>query len=174
MYRIITIIIVALLVTPASAQKARKISTNLDFHLNRTIYDRTLSNNGVGFGLALQAQLNSNTKFTPALEIASDVYGGTKELFLTTDGKPIYAKSSVTTIVAGALYNVSPDFYSGGMIGAGFFNSKAYFAIKPVIGYQFLNKRLIAKISWVNIFQRDDISDQSFGYVSFGLGLKLF
>jgi hypothetical protein len=174
MGKIIITITVFLMTIQLHAQKLRKISTNIDFHINTTLYDRTLSNNGTGFGLALQTIINTKAKFTPTIEIASNVYGGTKQFFMTTDGKPIYGKSSVTTVFAGAMYNASSKFYFGGMIGAGFFNGEKYFAIKPFIGYQLLNKRIIAKIAWENIFQRDDISNKSFGYLSFGAGIKLF
>lgn len=174
MCKIITTMIVFPVIFQAYSQKMRKISTNIDFHINNTLYDRTISNNSVGFGLAWQTFINTKTKFTPAIEIASEVYGGTKQFFMTADGKPIYAKSSVTTIFAGAMYKVSSKFYFGGMLGAGFFNSETYFAIKPFMGYQLFNKWMIAKIAWANIFQRDDISNQSFGYLSLGAGIKLF
>ena len=174
MRRIITTIIIFLITLQSYGQKHRKISTNIDFHINKTLYDRTLSNNGTGLGLALQTLFNTKTKFTPTIEIASDVYGGTKQFFINPDGKPIYAKTNVTTIFAGAMYNASAKFYFGGMLGAGFFNSEKYFSIKPFIGYQLFNKKMIAKIAWTNIFQRDDISNQSFGYLSFGAGIKLF
>ena len=174
MYKIIAAIIPILMISGAHGQKNRNISANIDFHINSTLYDRTRSNNGVGFGLALQTLINTGTRFSPALEIAADGYGGTEELHMTPLGEPVYGKSSVSTVLAGSLFNVSSKFDIGGMLGAGFFNSEVHFAIKPFMGYRLFNDRVIAKIAWANIFQRDKISNQSFGYLSFGAGVKLF
>jgi len=156
------------------AQQKRILSANIDFHINRTLYDRTISNNGTGFGGALQLLIPVKSRFTPTLEVAADAYGGTKELHLTAQGDPIYAKSDVVTLLAGTSFDISPKFYVGGMTGAAFFNSRTWLITKPFIGWRLFNNRILLKVAWANVFQHDNISDQNFGYLSFGGGIKLF
>jgi hypothetical protein len=156
------------------AQHKRALSANIDFHVNSTLYDRTISNNGTGFGGGLQILLPLKSKFTPTLEIAADAYGGTKELHMTAQGDPIYAKSDVVTVLGGTLFDLSPKFYIGAMTGTAFYNSGTWLTIKPCIGWRLLNNRLVLKAAWANVFQHDNISDQNFGYLSFGGGIKLF
>lgn len=131
MIKLLSTIFALIIVVNTTAQKQRKFSSNIDFHINNTLYDRTASNNGAGFGIALQGILHTSSKFSPSIEIAGDVYGGTKELYLTASGEEIYAKSGVATLMAGTLYNVTSKFNVGVMLGAGFFNDESYFAIKP-------------------------------------------
>lgn len=156
-------------------QNQHKISGYIDFHINKTIYDRTLSNNAGGFGAGLQVFINTKTKFRPGIEISSDAFGGTKELYLTSDGRPIYAKDVVSNILLGSEYRVSEKLYLNTSAGPCFFNSAIYLAIKPAIGIFFPgNQRLVAKISLTHVFQKDAISNASFGFVNFGIGVKLF
>jgi hypothetical protein len=174
MIRSTAILIAIFALSPGYAQQKRIISANIDFHVNRTIYDRTISNNGTGFGGALQLLAPLKSRFTPTLEVAADGYGGTKELHTTALGDPIYAKSDVVTVLAGTLLDVSPKFYVGGMAGTAFFNSSTWLTIKPCIGWRLLNNRIVLKMAWANVFQHDNISNQNFGYLSFGGGIKLF
>jgi hypothetical protein len=156
-------------------QEQDKVSGYIDLHINKTVYDRTLSNNAGGFGAGLQAFIHTKTKFSPAIEISSDAFGGTKQLYLTSDGKPIYAKDVVSNILLGSEYRVSKKIYFNVSAGPCFFNSAIYFAVKPAVGIFFPgNQLLVAKISLTHVFQRDNISNESFGFVNFGLGVKLF
>ena len=156
------------------AQKPGSISCNIDIHINNTLYDRTLPNNGTGFGLGIQGLVKMNPQCMGVIDVATDAYGGTKQLFLTADGKPIYSKGGVVTAFAGAVFQPYSKWYVGITAGAAFFNSNAWFGIKPLIGIPFLHQRLIFKMGMVNIFQRDEVSHQNFGYLTFGLGVKLF
>jgi len=46
-------------------QKQKKISACVDFHVNTTVYDRTVNNNSVGFGAGIQAFLTQNRNSGP-------------------------------------------------------------------------------------------------------------
>jgi len=129
------------------AQKQRSVSLYIDLHVNKTIYDRTFSNNSAGFGFGAQAFINTKTKFKPDIEINGDIFGGTKQLFLTLDGKHIYAKDGVSNILVGATYHPSSNYYVEFNLGPTFLNSNTYLGIKPIIGFYFLNQRITTKIS---------------------------
>jgi hypothetical protein len=168
-------ILILLITATCFGQKQKKVSVYADFHINKTLYDRTITNNAGGFGGGLQLFLNTTSKLRPGIEFTGDAFGGTKEMYLTNDGRPIYSKDVVTAILAGSSYQISGKFWFNGAAGAAFFNEAVYFTIKPAIGFYFpTNKRLLAKISLTHIFQRDDISDESFGYLNFCIGIKLF
>ncbi len=174
MFKIITLILAFLIVENVNGQQKKRFTTNIDLHINSTLYDRTIDNNGTGFGVALQGILQTRSKFAATMEISEDVYGGTKVFYMTSSGEPIYGKSGVATILLGPLYNISSKLNVGVIGGMGFFNDESYFAIKPSINYQLFNNKIIGKFAWANIFQKDNISDESFGYLSFGIGVKLF
>jgi hypothetical protein len=156
-------------------QKQKKVSAYADFHVNATQYDRTLSNNAGGFGIGLQTFINIKSKFRPGIEFNSDAFGGTKELYLTPDGKPIYAKSVTGNILIGSSYPITKRFYINVAGGPSFFNSQVHFTVKPAIGFYFpASQLLVAKISHTHVFQRDAISNESFGFLNFAIGIKLF
>lgn len=164
-----------LISTCCLAQKDRKISACIAFNVNATQYDRTISNNATGFGAGLQVYMRTKTWVRPALDLSADVFGGTKLLYLTNDDKPIYAKDAITTLYAGAYFQPSRRFFAVLTGGPSFFNNHAYLGIKPGCGYYLLrSKQLAVKVCFTNVFQRDGISNQSFGYWNFSLAAKLF
>lgn len=59
---------------PAFSQVQRKVSVYLFTQYNKTLYDRTKGNNPWGYGLGLQATLNTKTMFKPTIEITGDLY----------------------------------------------------------------------------------------------------
>ena len=157
------------------SQTDRKFSTFLSFQVNKTLNDRTITNNTAGFGFGLQTHMNTKTRIKPALEINADLFGGTKVLYLTADDKPIDAKSGVIGIYAGPVFQLTESMFLSATIGTSIFNSKSYFGVRPsIILYPSKRKKWIAKVSYTDIFQRDHISNESFGYLSFALALKLF
>lgn len=167
---------VALLITTNSfAQTEKKVSSTLFAQANRTLYDRTTSNNRGGVGLGLQTNINTPTLAKPVVEVSADLFAGTKELYVTEDDKPIDAKSGVFSIYAGALLHSSHRLFLSTTGGISLFNGKGHLGVRPSLGYHLSkNGRFAAKASFTHIFQRDAISNQSFGYGSFALGVKLF
>jgi hypothetical protein len=169
-------LIAALLIAANSfSQKQRKISIYPDFHVNTTMYDRTRSSNSGGFGGGLQVFLTIKNKFRPSIEFNSDIFGGTKIFYTTADGKPIWSKSSTGNILIGSSYKITKQLYFNAAAGPSFYNSKTYITLKPTIGVYFPSSQLlVAKVSLTHVVQRDEISNQPFGVVNVGIGIKVF
>ncbi len=168
-------IVSILIIGRCFGQTDRKLSAFVSFQVSATQYDRTITNNAVGFGAGLQLYLRTHSRLRPALDISSDIFGGTKEQLVDADGKPVYAKDGVTNIFAGAYLQATPRLFATLTAGPSFVNDNIYLGIKPTLGYYLVKGRQLAfKISLTNIFQRDDFSNQSFGYWNFALVLKLF
>lgn len=157
------------------AQKDRPVSAFGSLGVNSTLYDRTISNNGVGFGAGMQVYIRTKSFIRPAIEATAEGYGGNKMLYVTADGKPIYAKEEVFTLFGGVYIQATRRLFFTGTGGPAFFNGRAYPAIKPAAGYYFLpGRQLAGRVSFTNVFQRDEVSSQSFGYLTFSVVAKLF
>ncbi len=171
LYFILTIFIAA----NCFSQTNRKLSTFLSFQVNKTFYDRAITNNNGGIGFGLQTNLNTKTWVKPTLELNADLFAGTKELYLTANNKPIDAKSGVLGIYIGPLFEPMKRLFIATTFGTSIYNNKAHFGVRPsVVLYPSKRKNWAAKVSFTNIFQRDDINNKSFGYFSFAFALKLF
>ena len=167
--------LILLFVLPATSwgQSLKKVSVCADFHVNKTIYDRTPTNNAGGFGGGLQVFLNTKSGINPTIEATSDAFGGTKELYVTSDGRPIYSKDAVGSILGGVSLKVSTRSYFTIAAGPSFFNWKSYLTVKPALAIRFPdNQRFVFKIAFMHVFQHDDISSKPFGYLNFGLGIR--
>jgi hypothetical protein len=166
---------VALIISTQSfSQTDSKVSIFLSFQANTTLYDRTASNNSGGVGFGLQTVLNTKTLVRPTIEINGDIFGGTKELYLTADDKPIYGKSGVLSIHGGPFIPLSNRVFFAATIGSHFYNDDVHFSARPSFGvYPTKGRKWTLKTSFTNVFQRDEISNESFGYLSFAIALKL-
>ena len=167
--------LISLIATSCFGQADRKLSALLSFQVNRTTNDRTISNNSAGIGFGLQTHLNTNTWIKPTLEINADLFGGTKELRLTADGRPIDAKSEVVGIYVGPMFQLTKSLFLSTTVGKSIFNKKSHFGVRPsVVFYPSKSRKWAVKVAYTGVFQRDDISNENFGYLSFALALKLF
>lgn len=168
--------IVALLVTTnCFAQRERKVSSTLFAGANYTLYDRTATNNSGGVGFGLQTRINTQSFIKPVIEINADLFAGTKEMYVTENGKPIDAKSGVLGVYGGGLLQPSNRLMIATTGGVSFFNNKGHFGLRPSVGYHLSkNGSVSAKAAFTHIFQRDEISNEPFGYASIALGIKLF
>src|SRR5688500_20223603 len=119
----IFLLITLVIASNSFSQVNRKVSVLLSFQANSTLYDRTASNNFGGIGFGLQTVLNTKTRVRPSLEINGDIFGGTKELYLTADDKPIYGKSGVLSIHGGPYIQLSGRFFLAATIGSHFYNN---------------------------------------------------
>jgi hypothetical protein len=156
-------------------QTEGKLSTFLSFQANKTLSDRTKTNNSGGVGLGLQSSFNTGTWFKPTLEINADLFAGTKELYVTENGKTIESKSGMLNLYAGPTFHPTERLFLATTVGASIYNSEAHLGIRPSIGYHLSkNKRWMTKASYTNVFQKDEISNESFSYLSFALAIKLF
>lgn len=163
-----------IIATNSFSQQDKKVSVFLSFQVNTTLYDRTVSNNSGGLGFGLQTVLNTKTFVRPTIELNADVFGGTKELYLTADGKPIYGKSGTSSIHIGAFIPLSNSVFAVATVGSHFYNHDLHFSARHSVGvYPTKSKRWTLRTSFTNVFQRDEISNESFGYLSFAIALKL-
>lgn len=157
------------------SQTEGKLSTFLSFQANKTLSDRTITNNSGGLGLGLQTSFNTGTWIKSTLEINADLFTGTKELYVTENGKTIESKSGMLSLYAGPMFQPTERLFLTATVGASIYNSEAHLGIRPSIGYHLSkNKRWMTKASYTNVFQRDEISNERFSYLSFALALKLF
>jgi hypothetical protein len=170
----IFLLVILFIANNSFSQADKKVSVFLSFQANTTLYDRTASNNSAGVGFGLQTVLNTKTLIRPTLEINGDLFAGTKVLYTTADDKPIYGKSEVMSIHAGSFIQLSGQFFMAATFGSHFYNDDAHFSIRPSIGvYSTKGRRWTLKSSFTNVFQRDEIGKENFGYVSFAIALKL-
>lgn len=168
------LIITLFIASHCFAQTERRLSATLSFEANKTLYDRTATNNAGGIGFGLQTHINTPTLIKPMAEINADLFAGTKVMYMTIDGKPIDGKSGVLGIYAGGLLPAGRFTFSAAA-GTSMYNSSAHFGIRPAVGFSFLKDRsLMARTAFTHIFQHDEISREPFGYFSFSLGVKLF
>lgn len=176
MKKIISSILLCLILIQASAQVQRKVSVYLFAQYNNTIYDATAGNNPWGVGPGLQAFFNNKTKFKPTIEFTADTYlEDDKVLRLTTNGKPIQDLGSMVTLFVGTSFHPAQIIYFSLAVGPSLINGNTYFGIKPSFGFYFSNnQRWTGKISYINIFNRDQSTKEDFGSMSFAIGLKLF
>lgn len=81
----------------------------------------------------------------------------------------------MVNLFAGATCAPIPEIYTTLVAGPSFIGSKTLLGIKPSIGFYFSkSQRVTAKLSYLNIFNRDKLSGKDFGSLSIGLGIKLF
>jgi hypothetical protein len=176
MHKFVSTSLACFILTLAFGQTERKVSTYLSLQFNKTIYDRTLGNNPWGVGLELQTFINNKTKFKPTIELSGDVYiEDDKLLRLTPDGKAIDDISGIINVFAGSSFHPTKSIYLSFLLGPSFLNDKTLLGIKQSFGFSLTkNKRLTGKISYINIFNREQTSNEDFGSISAAIGLKLF
>jgi hypothetical protein len=156
-----------------SAQTERAISMYLSLHSAKVIYDRV--NTGNGAGLGIEFMLNTKGEVKPKMEFDYDLFGGTDIIKLNREGQELFQKYKVPCVFIGVFYNPINRVNLSFNLGTSFFNSMTYFAVKPSIVIYFDKKqRFEGKVSLTNIFQRDIAGKEPFGYLSFGIGIKLF
>ena len=175
MQKFITTFLVCLILTQAIGQTQRKVSVYLQAQFNHTLYDITVLNNSLGFGFGLQAYLNNSSKVRPTIDFTADVYGGDKVQRLYPDGTPIDGVEGMVNLFAGASYHPTNRLYSSFVAGPSFIIGRTLLGIKPSVGVYFSRtQRVTAKVSYINIFNRDERTKDDFGAVSFSLGVRLY
>jgi len=157
-------------------QSQFNMSVYLQGQFNKTIYDRTIGNNPWGIGLGLQAYLNHSSKVRPLIDFTGDAYlENDKVLRLNTDGTPVDDIRGMINLFAGASYQPAKTVYLSFVTGPSFVGGQTLLGIKPSFGFYFSeNQRWTGKISYINIFNRDKITNEDFGSLSFSLGHKIF
>jgi hypothetical protein len=161
------------------AQTERKIPIYLSLQYNKTLYDYTIGNNPWGIGLGLQAFLRNKTMFEPTVELTGDVYlEDDKTLRLNPDGSIPVRDNDVggmTNLFAGFTFKPVRSVYLSFTAGPSFIRKRTYLGVKPSLGFYFSKtKKWTAKVSYINITNRVEITDDDFGSLSLAVGCKLF
>lgn len=159
----------------AAAQTQRKVSTYLQFQYNKTIHDITPGNNPWGAGLGIQVFLNNNNKIKPTAELTGDLYlENDKVMRMRPDETPIDDVRGAVNLLMGASFNPSKFFYVSFLAGPAFINDRILLSIKPTLGFYFSNsQKWTGKFSYINVFNRDKITKEDFGSLSFAIGVRL-
>jgi hypothetical protein len=170
-----TLLAIIILCSLTSVAQTNKTWTALlSFQGNATTYDRTFSNNSGGIGFGLQTHLGKNTRAKGIIEVNGDLFAGTKELLITANGKQIDAKSAILSFYGGGLWQLTSNFFITGAVGTSIYNGKGHLGLRPSVGlFTSRRKTWLIRTSFTNVFQRDEISNENFGYLSFSIALKL-
>jgi hypothetical protein len=176
MKKIISVLLFYCISGGLSAQTKQKVSSYLFAQYTNTIYDQTLGNNPWGAGLGIQFFLNNKTKFKPLIELTGDIYLQDDQLArIDGNGKLVDDVPGMVNLFIGSACHLNNTVYVSFLAGPSFINSKTLLGIKPSAGcYLSKNKRWTAKISYINIFNRNKPNKEDFGSISFALGVKLF
>jgi hypothetical protein len=157
-------------------QNANKlISCYLTANHHRTLYDRTIKNNIWGMGLGLQVFMNNRTKFKPTAELTANLMLENIKIAYLTNGQLIDPIETFTNLLGGLSYNPNQQLYFGFLAGVSTIKGRMLATIKPSVGAYFNKKQKSSfSISYLNVFEREPISQENFGSINFSLGLKLF
>jgi hypothetical protein len=176
MQKVLTTLLFCCVFACCFAQKQRMVSTYLTTQFNTTLYDITKADNPWAVGLGLQAFLNIAPKFKPSIELTGDAYlMNTKILRLDSNGNIIDGLEGMVNLFAGASYNPTKRIYFSLLAGPSLVSRETRLGIKPSIGFYFpRSQRWVAKVSYINIFDRNKATKKDFGSLSFAVGFKLF
>jgi hypothetical protein len=168
--------LLCIILTQSFSQTQRKISTYVQAQYNKTIYDRTITNNPWGIGFGLQLYLNNSSKFKPTVDFTADAYlEDDKVLRLNPDATPIDDSRGMINFFGGTSFHPSNKIYASVVTGPSFIDGHTFLGLKPALGIYFsANQKWIGKISYINIFNRDETTKNDFGSISLSIGLKLF
>ena len=158
------------------AQSQKKVSGYLSGQYNHTIYDRTRPNNPWGMGLGMQLFFNSSVHLKPTVDLTGDAYlENDKVLRLNPDGTPTSGIEGMVNLFAGLAFHPAGKFYVSVVAGPSIINGRALLGIKPSLGFYFSgNQNWMGKISFINVFNRDETTKEDFGSIGFSLGVRLF
>ena len=173
---ILFVILLFLFSTNGTAQKNRIVSTYLSIQYNNTITDQTLLNNPWAIGLGLQAYYNNRIKFKPIIDVTADIYFSSyKILYQYNDGTIINPVEGMINIFFGSSFQVNKNIFFSVVGGPSFINSKTSFGIKPsACFYLSKTQKISTKLSYINIFKRDNLIREDFSSISVAVAIKLF
>ena len=127
-------------------------------------------------GLGLQAFLNASSKVKPTIDFTADAYlEDDKVLRLNPDDTPMEDIGGMVNLFVGASFHPADKVYLSFVTGPSFINGQTLLGVKPSFGFYFSpTRKWTGKISYINIFNRDKITNEDFGSISLSAGVKLF
>jgi|SRR6185437_12018969 len=176
MKKFIPTILFYFFLTQTFGQTPKKLSIYLLAQYNKTIYDMTSGNNPWGVGSGLQVFLNNETKFKPTIELTGNIYlEDDKVLRTNQDGSAINDVRGMVNLFAGTSFNPTHTIYFSFVGGPSFIGRQTFLGIKPSFGFYFSkSQKWTGKISYLNIFNRDETTKEDFGSLSLAIEFKLF
>ncbi len=176
MKKLIATAILGLLLNIAFGQSGKKVTAFILSQFNQTIYDNSISNNLWGLGAGAQFFYNNQSNFKPTVELTGDLYlENDKVLRTNPDGTVLETANGMVNLFAGTSYFFTKHIFASAVAGPSFINQQFFVGIKPSIGFYFsANKKWMGKLSFLNIFNRDNINHKDFGALSFAIGFRLF
>lgn len=92
-----------------------------------------------------------------------------------SDGTPIPTVRTMRTLFAGTTLHFSPNVYLSLLAGPGFINGKTLLGIQPSLGFYFsASRKWTGRISFINIFKREERTGNDFGSLNYSLAIRLF
>jgi hypothetical protein len=157
-------------------QSEKKTSAYFFTQYNKTLKDLSKENNPWSLGIGFQLLVNNKTKFKPAIEVTGDLYlEDDKVLRTDASGTPLNDLGEMVNLFVGTIFIPAKNIYVSFMLGPSFLGGETHFGIKPSVGFFFpKNRQWTAKLSYIDIFNRDKESGQDFTSVSIAVGVKLF
>ncbi len=176
MRKTVTTLLMCFILKVALAQSKSKISLYLHGQYNKTIYDRTINNNPWGIGTGLQLFINAQSKFRPTADLTADIYlEDDKVLRIDPDDNPVPDLRGMLNFFGGISWHPKTTIYMSIVGGPSIINGRTLTALKPSFGFYFSEKqKWTGKFSYINVFNRDRVTNQDFGSVSISLGRRLF
>ncbi|MBX9784574.1 MAG: hypothetical protein K2X48_14890 [Chitinophagaceae bacterium] len=176
MKKLINTFLFSFILSAALCQNKRSHALYLYGQYNQTLKDITKGNNPWAMGLGLQLFFANARQLKPTVDFTADAYlVGDKVLRTFGDGTPIRTADGLVNLFTGFSYHPARRAYLSFVAGPSFVSGQTLLGIKPSVGvYLSANQKLTAKISYINVFNREPRAKENFSSLSFSLGLKLF
>ena len=170
------IVLTILFLSPTFGQSNKKLSLLIQAQSNITLKDYTKGNNPWSLGLGLQSSFLLKSKIHPTIELTGDLYL-VDDKVLRSDSTGIRYKDvrTMVNIFVGASITPIQNIYLSVLCGPSFAGEQALFGLKPSLGVFFSKKqKILAKLSYLTVFNRGNLVKQNFNSISISLGLKLY
>jgi len=156
-------------------QNERKFSFYLGLYKNWSVYDAKYSQNNNGVGLNIDSYLNTKSKIKAKLEVNGNIFMSTEVYIVDIYGHSTPNKNGTVCVFIGPAYDLSNKIELSFNAGPCFIQSDLHLGLKPC-AILYPDKKKISKLelSLTNIFQPNAIGGGPFGFISFGIGVRLY
>ena len=168
--------ILLLFLIASSTHSQDKVSGYFSLQYNKTVSDITFGNNPSGVGLGLETYINTKSKFKLTAEVTGHIYLENDKVFrMTTSGNGLESVGSMLNVFAGASFHPGVNAFFSFLVGPSFIDGDTRFGIKPSMGFYFdKGKKIMGKMSYINIFNRVKSFKEDFGTINITIGFKLY
>jgi len=155
-------------------QNERKGSVYLGLYGNWSIYDAEYSPNGNGAGLNIDFYLKNKSRIKPKLEGNFNMFMTEKSYVVDDEGHSTPDKNGTACLFIGPAYKLRDRIEISFNAGPCLIQSDLHLGLKPCAIF-YLDRKKVFKLemSLTNIFQPNAIGSSPFGFISFGMGVRL-